>query len=99
MKEQERLKLELDYDALNKDKKLEKMNISKEDYINATVEIRNMIVKYLFAQDVMNYYNQVKPQYISKIEPIDKTNDDFYNYNCNNRNPFKRVLKRGKKNK
>jgi len=99
MKEQERLKLELDYDALNKDKKLEKMNISKEDYINATAEIRNMIVKYLFAQDVMNYYNQVKLKYTSKIEPIDRTNDAFYNYTCNNRNPFKRVLKRGKKNK
>ena len=96
---QEKCKLELDYDALNKNKNLENINISKEDYVNATTEIRNMIVKYLLAQDVINYYNQVKTKYTSKIEKIDRTNDAFYNYTCKNRSPFKRVLKRVIKNK
>ena len=96
---QEKCKLELDYDALNKNKKLENINISKEDYVNATTEIRNMIVKYLLAQDVINYYNQVKTKYTNKNKKIDRTNDAFYNYTCKNRSPFKRVLKRVIKNK
>ena len=92
MTEQEKNQLELDYDALNINGKLEKLNITKKDYVNTTNEIRNMIIKFLLAQDVLDYYNEVKKEYTSKIKPIDRTNDAYYNHTCKKRNIFSRVL-------
>ena len=92
MTNQEKNQLEFDYDALNKNGELEKMNITKEDYIKTTDEIRNMIIKHLLAQDILDYYNEVKNEYTSRIKPIDRTNDAYYNYTCKKKNIFRKIF-------
>ena len=97
MTKEEQRQLELDYDALNKKGELEKLRISKKDYINTTNEIRNMIIKYLLAQDIINYYNESK----SKCEiEINKTEKNFIKETKpKKQNIFKKVLRRTNKNK
>ena len=93
MTKEEKKRLEQDYDALNKKGGLDKLRITKEHYVNTTNEIRNMIIKYLLAQDVINYYNELKGNYITEI---DKTEETPFERNNKKGNIFKRILKRTK---
>ena len=110
MTEQEKKELEFEYYILNRNKKLSKLGITHKIYLETTTEERNFIKKALLAQElkqtlvagIVDYFDNMIEEYTreynSKNESIDRTNDAFYNYTCKNRNPFKRVIKKIKKN-